>query len=748
MKNNVATTLAIALSLAAVTMRRAGAESYTEAQFTRVDNEVRILKENAQPQSATIGAQIKAITTVSTGGNSRAELRFPDRSLTRLGSNTRFTLRGEARTLDLIEGVMMLQVPKKMGGAKVRTAAVTAAVTGTTVMIEYRPDGYVKLIVIEGEVDLYNNNKPSDVRTAHAGEMILMKPDGKTPVPEPVDIDLKKLLQSSKLLSADDEGPNSKQINTALQGQQREIKNGELGQTGLVIPGRGNIIRLTDDARLNLFQNFDIRPGPNQSGPGNPGPAGGLPAGGPIGTNGAPLVAQIAPIRGKTIITGGSIIYTDPTVEAYNTGAGAVIKSDGKIYNGQRDGLISAYTFGNVKSVSPYLQPLINSRGDTAVFRFEGLDIQGTPTIYTSDGLSNPPLVIPHLILASDLDITLYNPAVGPQTNTVPRFAVPPPVINTTELNLSAAQGLQSLTLYADTGLVDVQSSFVITGYNQDLTLVAADASGDVQINGAVNLSGSGDLFATSGRDLSFGRTTVTADTVYGSAGNNLNINGTQISATKKATYSARGNISVTSSAQLKVLATDPTALLRLEALQGNITLADSVLTSGNNIEIEASAGNIDLNNVTLTSGKNVEIAAQQGNVTLTKLNVTSSDVFKAGALGPNGLLTINGGVINANSIIRLYGEGANGVLFTGNVTLNANSGEVQIAGNKVRVDAGGNVTINGSGHIFANIHDYELNAPGTASHGSVNGSQVIQHQGTAGKPDFKTGGRVNSIVP
>src|SRR5436189_2543885 len=103
------------------------AASYSEAELTRVHEEVRVLKAKAAPRSAQAGERIVPVTTVATGANSRAELRFPDNSLTRLGANSRFTLNGEGRTLDLGEGVMMLQVPKKQGGAKVRTAAVTAA---------------------------------------------------------------------------------------------------------------------------------------------------------------------------------------------------------------------------------------------------------------------------------------------------------------------------------------------------------------------------------------------------------------------------------------------------------------------------------------------------------------------------------------------------------------------------------------------------------------------------------------------
>ena len=35
---------------------------------------------------------------------------------------------------------MLLQVPKGLGGAKIHTAAVTAAITGTTIMMDIAPE--------------------------------------------------------------------------------------------------------------------------------------------------------------------------------------------------------------------------------------------------------------------------------------------------------------------------------------------------------------------------------------------------------------------------------------------------------------------------------------------------------------------------------------------------------------------------------------------------------------------------------
>ncbi|MDQ3626248.1 MAG: FecR family protein [Verrucomicrobiota bacterium] len=76
-------------------------------------------------------------TAVRTGVESRTELTFADQTLARLGANTIFSFDEGTRSMDLGGGAMLLRVPKDAGGAKITTAAVTAAITGTTVLLEY-----------------------------------------------------------------------------------------------------------------------------------------------------------------------------------------------------------------------------------------------------------------------------------------------------------------------------------------------------------------------------------------------------------------------------------------------------------------------------------------------------------------------------------------------------------------------------------------------------------------------------------
>ncbi len=69
---------------------------------------------------------------------------------------------------------------------------VTAAVTGTTVMGEYTPGGLIKFIVLEGTAWMYLGNSSAII---HAGQALIFN-ENATSLPDPVEIDLRLLLQS------------------------------------------------------------------------------------------------------------------------------------------------------------------------------------------------------------------------------------------------------------------------------------------------------------------------------------------------------------------------------------------------------------------------------------------------------------------------------------------------------------------------------------------------------------------------
>ena len=185
------------LSLAGLALTAtASADTLRSAELTQVIKDVKVYRGKAAGKTANVGDKVDGATSVTTGRRSRAELTFQDKTITRLGQNSVFSFRNGSRDIKLEKGSLMLQVPKGAGGATIRTATVTAAITGTTSMFEYNPGHWVKLITLEGTQEI--RVKGQDPVKVPAGQMIIMRPDGRV-IPKPVTIDLAKLLATSKL---------------------------------------------------------------------------------------------------------------------------------------------------------------------------------------------------------------------------------------------------------------------------------------------------------------------------------------------------------------------------------------------------------------------------------------------------------------------------------------------------------------------------------------------------------------------
>ena len=81
--------------------------------------------------TASLNSVVTAREYVSTETASRAELKFPDSSVVRVGQNTVFSFEARSRTLDLKQGSMLFCVPRNLGGGTIKTPSLTAAITGT-----------------------------------------------------------------------------------------------------------------------------------------------------------------------------------------------------------------------------------------------------------------------------------------------------------------------------------------------------------------------------------------------------------------------------------------------------------------------------------------------------------------------------------------------------------------------------------------------------------------------------------------
>ena len=222
----------------------------TSAEVTKIINRVSVIDPAKGTHPAMLRDVIKDNLALQTGARSRSELLFQDNTLTRIGAETFFSFKTGTRDMTLEKGSMLLQVPKGLGGAKIYTAAVTAAITGTTIMMEYSPGQYLKVLVLEGSLRLSRNGSFGNSLVLHAGKMVIMRPDAKR-IPDPIDIDLAEIVRTSTLVNFPGSKvlPSMPLIQAAITDQAKAVAKGTLVPTNLVM-GHGTKVVLASNDQL------------------------------------------------------------------------------------------------------------------------------------------------------------------------------------------------------------------------------------------------------------------------------------------------------------------------------------------------------------------------------------------------------------------------------------------------------------------------------------------------------------------
>jgi hypothetical protein len=167
--NQLGTRLFVLASAGFLGMTVHAAAPYTSATVTRLQNKVQYgdaaLKSRRPAQG---GDVVKADTYLLTETDSRAELKYVDGTIVRIGQNTVFTFEADTRTLTLEKGSLLFYIPKGQGGGTIRTASITAAITGTIGKVT---DNIIA--ILEGEVTLMPSGKK-----VPAGFFARANPDG------------------------------------------------------------------------------------------------------------------------------------------------------------------------------------------------------------------------------------------------------------------------------------------------------------------------------------------------------------------------------------------------------------------------------------------------------------------------------------------------------------------------------------------------------------------------------------------
>ena len=462
-----------------------------EAQVTQVVKDVKLLPTGATARPAAVSDEVREGTAVRTGAESRSELKFTDQTLARLGANTLFSFNEGTRNLNLQDGAMLLRVPKGAGGAKISSSAVTAAITGTTVMVEThaltkknttsnKKDGYYKFIVLEGTARLYLPGHLGESTLVKAGQMIIMRTDSKT-IPEPVDVDIGKITQSSLLVTGFSTPLGSENLIAFEKTKQNEQKNsGQLYETNLVIFGAGTNVLLTDpntvDVAVSAESNAAQSPTPTPTPTATPTPT---PAPTPDKFGTPSVIASPNPY----VINSGTVITTDPSITTNG------VTDFGKIYRGPAtDGPASAWAFGSTSTfdTSSGFDSQINSSG--AAFKFTALQLAGDPTISTANGEINLGLIAVN-------GITSGSPG-GPLT----------------------FSGIRGLLLATQNGSINLGPEISFSGLH-DLTIYARGPASDLLLGSDINTSSEVHLYAE--RDISV-TSNITTEELTAVAGRNI----------------------------------------------------------------------------------------------------------------------------------------------------------------------------------------------------------------------------------
>jgi hypothetical protein len=242
--------LAVVGFCSVVSTQQSIAGPLTSAEVTKVINRVSVIDPAKGTHAAVLRDVIKDNLALQTGARSRSELLFQDNTLTRIGAETFFSFKTGTRDMTLEKGSMLLQVPKGLGGATIHTAAVTAAITGTTIMMEYSPGQYLKVLVLEGSLRLSRNGSFGDSLVLHPGKMVIMRPDAKK-IPDPIDIDLAEIVRTSTLVNFPGSKvlPSMPLIQAAITDQAKAVAKGTLVPTNLVM-GHGTKVVLASNDQL------------------------------------------------------------------------------------------------------------------------------------------------------------------------------------------------------------------------------------------------------------------------------------------------------------------------------------------------------------------------------------------------------------------------------------------------------------------------------------------------------------------
>lgn len=230
--------------------------TFDRATFTHIINDVSVVNSsNRSTKPAKVSQTVVSPNLVQTGGQGRAELKFPDNTVTRVGSNTLFSFSPGKRGINLQRGSILFHSPTGRGGGQIKTASVTASITGTTIMVATTSNGGFKLLVLEGTAKVRLPNGKS--RKLKPGQMVFILPRADK-IPAPIEFHLSRLVAGSKLVQSFPGALDSlRKINREIDRQEGRINSGRTEVTDYLIgdaPDDSTFIIIDENTLDTLFE--------------------------------------------------------------------------------------------------------------------------------------------------------------------------------------------------------------------------------------------------------------------------------------------------------------------------------------------------------------------------------------------------------------------------------------------------------------------------------------------------------------
>jgi mannose-6-phosphate isomerase-like protein (cupin superfamily) len=683
----------------------ANAAELKEARVTQIVRDVKLLPNAAPARPAVVNDPVRDGTAVRTGVESRTELMFPDATLARLGANTIFSFTEGTRNLELTDGAMLLRVPKNAGGAKINTAAVTAAITGTTVMLEFHKNSYVKFIVLEGTGRIFLPNRVGESVLVHAGQMLITNPNAKN-LSNPVDVDIRQLRKTSRLIKGFGKMGSENLIAQTEAGQDKERAEGELYETNLAIYGAGTSMILNDQVHIQ-----ETQIAAQQSPP--------------------PVVPPVVPSEfgPPETITSPNPYPLGANNELTTAGPPKVVAGAttnyGKVYrNTPLDGIRSLWFFRTTRafdSASGFDTPdrSVFDLNNIAVFKFQNLQLVSNPTISVPNGITTLGLVG-----VDGISSALSGGALSfGGLNSVLLTTQKGSIILGGEISF---QNIPNLFFYARGDNVALNLASPISGTSNLLL----DSEGTVQVNGNITVD---NFNAFSNSDFQQGSGIVTArDVTINSIGGNV-----AFDLSKFANLAGGGGtITLNANGSLTIIPndSDPTTRNSITAHAGTIDFNSSSLfhfnfSNSDFVSLSAGAGGIQAPNVEFI-GANLTLRSD-GDINLfdTRLPSVKGQPIFSGLIDANGSIFANGDIQTA--VLTAGGDISDGgLIFAREISAGGNISAPRIITAGGSINAGGNIST-GSGPI-------ELRSGSGAPSGNL----------TAGGDLFVGGGIFSSGAP